>query len=85
MQSRPTARARLKRAGRSCECPRFRATFATGSWPIYPSTGSDRDVLGQLKIDRFRIYPDTKPFAFKIVEIILLVPPDDSLVRGPES
>jgi hypothetical protein len=36
------------------------------------------------KVDRFRLHPDTKPFAFKIREIVLLVPPVDSPVRGPK-
>jgi hypothetical protein len=36
------------------------------------------------EIDRFRIHPDTKPFAFKVSEIVLLVPPDDPLKRDPK-
>jgi hypothetical protein len=36
------------------------------------------------KIDRFRIYPDTKPFAFKIVEVTLLARPDDAPAGKPK-
>src|SRR5262249_28072883 len=36
------------------------------------------------KIDRFRIYPDTQPFAFKIVEIILLARPDGAPEGAPK-
>jgi hypothetical protein len=32
------------------------------------------------EIDRFRVHPDTKAFAFKVSEIVLLVPPDDPLM-----
>jgi hypothetical protein len=36
------------------------------------------------EIDRFRIHPDTKPFAFKVLEIVLLVPPDHPLMGDPK-
>jgi hypothetical protein len=36
------------------------------------------------KIDRFRIHPDTKAFAFKVSEIVLLVPPDGPLMGYPK-
>ncbi len=36
------------------------------------------------EIDRFRIHPDTKAFAFKVSEIVLLVPPGDPLPGAPK-
>jgi hypothetical protein len=29
------------------------------------------------EIDGFRVHPDTNAFAFRVLEIVLLVPPDD--------
>jgi hypothetical protein len=52
---------------------------------------SARDELAQTlvfwvnsEVDRFRIHPDTKSFAFRILEIVLLVPPDDPVTGDPK-
>jgi hypothetical protein len=61
--------------------------------PPIPSEGGDRvreeraqslTFWVNAKVDRFRIHPDTKPFAFKVLEIVLLVPPDDPVAGDPK-
>ena len=62
------------------------STTPRDMWAARYRSGSEKIVTFWVnsEIDRFRIHPDTKAFAFKVLEIVLLVPPDDPLMGDPK-